>query len=136
MEAPSRARAKDASMPRPVCTSILDHFSELTDPRRREGTYPLINFVAIAICAVICSADDFVAIANWAKAKREWLSQFLDLSAGIPSHDRFNAVFALPKPAEFEQCLMSWITSLHEITGGQIVAIDGKQVRTPTNEGG
>lgn len=116
-------------MPRPVSTSILDHFSELTDPRRREGTYPLINFVAIAICAVICHADDFVAIANWAKAKREWLSQFLDLSAGLPSHDRFNAIFALLKPAEFEQCLLSWITALHEITGGQIVAIDGKTLR-------
>jgi predicted transposase YbfD/YdcC len=116
-------------MPRPVSASLLDHFAELTDPRRREGTYPLINFVAIAICAVISSADDFVAIADWAKAKREWLSQFLDLSAGIPSHDRFNAIFALLKPAEFEQCLLSWITSLHEITGGQIIAIDGKTLR-------
>ncbi len=76
----------------------------------------MINFVAIAICAVICSADDFVAIANWAKAKREWLAQFLDLSAGIPSHDRFNAIFALLKPAEFEQCLLNWITALHEIS--------------------
>ncbi len=47
-----------------VSTSILDHFSELTDPRRRAGTSPLINVVAIALCAVICSADDFVAIAG------------------------------------------------------------------------
>ena len=33
------------------------------------------------------------------------------------------------KPAEFEQCLLSWITALHEITAGQVVAIDGKTLR-------
>ena len=31
--------------------------------------------------------------------------------------------------AEFEACLLSWITALHEITAGQIVAIDGKTLR-------
>ena len=33
------------------------------------------------------------------------------------------------KPAEFEACLLSWITDLHEITAGQVVAIDGKTLR-------
>jgi len=109
---------------------IKDHFHTLTDPRRRrEVTYPLINIVTIAICAVICGADDFVAIAEFGRKRRKWLSQFLDLSAGIPSHDRFNAILGALKPAEFESCLLSWISDLHEITQGQIVAIDGKTLR-------
>ena len=108
---------------------MQDHFAELTDPRRREVIYPLINVVVIAICAVICGADDFVAIAKFGRTKREWLARFLDLTTGIPSHDRFNAIFAALKPAEFEKCLLSWITTLHEITDGQIVAIDGKTLR-------
>ena len=41
---------------------MQNHFAELTDPRRREVTYPLINVVVIAVCAVICGADDFVAL--------------------------------------------------------------------------
>ena len=116
-------------MPRRVSARIQDHFASLTDPRRRKVTYPLINVVTIAICAVICGADDFVAIANYGRKKRKWLSQFLDLSMGIPSHDRFNAILGAIKPAEFEACLLSWITDLHEITAGQIVAIDGKTLR-------
>jgi predicted transposase YbfD/YdcC len=108
---------------------LQDHFVELTDPRRREGTYPLINIVVIAVCAVICGADDFVAIEKWARTKREWLAKFLDLSDGIPSHDRFNAILAALKPAEFEKCLWRWITALHEVTGGQIIPIDGKTLR-------
>ena len=108
---------------------IQDHFTELTDPRRREVTYPLINIVTIALCAVICGADDFVSIAQFGRKKQKWLAGFLDLSAGIPSHDRFNAVLGALKPGEFEKCLLGWITALHEITGGQIVAIDGKTLR-------
>jgi predicted transposase YbfD/YdcC len=109
--------------------SLEEHFAELTDQRRREGTYPLINIVVIALCAAICGADDFVAIADWGALKKDWLSKFLDLSAGIPSHDRFNAIFRFIKPDEFEKCLLSWIADLHEATGGKIVAIDGKTLR-------
>jgi predicted transposase YbfD/YdcC len=109
--------------------SIADHFSDVTDPRRGEPVYPLHNILFIAICAVIGGADDFVAIAKYGRSKKEWLSKFLDLSAGIPSHDRFNAVLALVRPEEFEKCLLAWITSLQEISDGQIVAIDGKTLR-------
>lgn len=108
---------------------IQDHFAELTDPRRRKVTHPLVNVVVIAVCAVICGADDFVAIAQFGRNKREWFARFLDLANGIPSHDRFNAILAAIKPAEFEKCLLSWITALHEITDGQIIAIDGKTLR-------
>jgi len=108
---------------------IQDHFAELTDPRRREVLHPLLNIVVIALCAVICGADDFVSIAQFGRTKRKWFAKFLDLKAGIPSHDRFNAVFAALKPPEFEKCLLSWITALHDITDGQVIAIDGKTLR-------
>jgi len=116
-------------MARNVSAGIHEHFAGLTDPRRRKVIYPLINIVTIALCAVMCGADDFVSIALWARTKKKWLAKFLDLSAGIPSHDRFNAVLAAIKPAEFQQCLLSWITALHEISDGQLVAVDGKTLR-------
>src|ERR1700759_2616724 len=82
---------------------ICDHFSSLTDPRRRKVVYPLIDLITIALCAVIAGADDFVSSAEYGSKKRTWLSQSLDLRGGIPSHDRFNAIFAAIKPAEFEK---------------------------------
>ncbi len=111
------------------CVELCDHFAELTDPRRGKVTHPLLNIVTIAVCAVICGADDFVAIAEFGRVKRKWLAKFLDLKNGIPSHDRFNQVLAAIRPAEFEKCLLSWISALHEISDGQIVAIDGKTLR-------
>src|SRR4051794_4918918 len=92
------------SMSRTRSARIQDYFADLTDPRRREVTYPLINVVIIAVCAVVCGADDFVAIADFGRARRDWLPRFLDLTNGIPSHDRFNAIFAALKPGEFEAC--------------------------------
>ena len=116
-------------MPKKVSARIQDHFVELTDPRRRKVMYPLINVVTIAICAVLCGADDFVSIAEFGRAKRKWLSKFLDLSAGVPSHDRFNAILGALKVDEFQECLLKLITALHEVTEGQVVAIDGKTLR-------
>ena len=115
---------------------IDKHFASLTDPRRGRVTYPLINILTIALCATIAGADDFVAIADWARQKEDWLGQFLDLSSGIPSHDRFNAVFRALKPAPFERCLVAWITALHEVTAGQLVAIDGKTLRQSFDRAG
>jgi predicted transposase YbfD/YdcC len=117
------------SDPKPCSVRLQSHFASLTDPRRRKVTYPLVNVVTIAVCAVICGADDFVAIATWGRLKREWLETILDLGAGIPSHDRFNAIFQALDPGAFEKCLLGWIAELHEATAGQVVAIDGKTLR-------
>ena len=111
------------------CAELCDHFAELTDPRTGKVTHPLLNVITIAVCAVICGADDFVAIAEFGRLKRKWLAKFLDLTNGIPSHDRFNQVLAAVRPDEFEKCLLSWIAALHDITDGQIIAIDGKTLR-------
>ncbi len=116
-------------------TQLLQHFDDVTDPRRGEPVYPLTNILFMAICAVIAGADDFVAITKFANTKKEWFAKYLDLSRGIPSHDRFNAILACIRPAEFEKALLQWITSLQEITGGQIIAIDGKTLRRSYDKG-
>ena len=55
---------------------IQHHFATLTYPRRRPPVYPLINIVTIAICAVICGADDFVAIAEFGKGDARGFRDF------------------------------------------------------------
>jgi len=124
-----RLQARELAMSQSQRVSFQECFSTLTDPRRRKVVYPLVNVVTIAICAVLCGADDFVSIAEFGRAKRKWLSKFLDLSAGIPSHDRFNAILGALNVEEFQQCLLELITALHEVTEGQVVAIDGKTLR-------
>ncbi len=61
---------------RPKIT-LIDHFSNLTDPRiDRTKEHKLIDIVVIAICAVICGADGWVGMETYGKAKYQWLKQF------------------------------------------------------------
>ncbi len=110
-------------------SDLLSTLDGVNDPRNGKVTYPLQNILFMAICAVIAGADDFVAIARFCGKKHDWFAKFLDMSEGVPSHDRFNAVLASIKPMEFEKALLGWITSLQDITDGQVVAIDGKTLR-------
>ena len=58
-------------MPQQFSARIDHRFASLTDPRRSQVTYPLANIVTIALCVTIAGADDFVAIADWARQTPE-----------------------------------------------------------------
>ena len=92
-----------STSPPPESASILDHFAELDDPRREQGRiHRLDEIVFIATCAVLCGADTWVQIADYAHSKLDWLETFLELPGGIPSQDTFRRVFCLIDPAAFQ----------------------------------
>lgn len=120
--------------------SILDHFADLPDPRREQGRiHRLDEIVFIATCAVLCGADNWVQIADYAHSKRDWLATFLELPGGIPSHDTFRRTFCLIDPAAFRGCFSSWMAALMARRGLtpiapapsdlKPIAIDGKAQR-------
>ena len=112
-------------------SSIEAHFDSLPDPRRDDSRTPhkLLDIIVITICAVTCGADGWVAIEAFGHAKYKWLSTFLELPEGIPSHDTFGRVFAALDSTKFEGCFINWICGAVEVTKGQVVAVDGKQLR-------
>lgn len=107
--------------------TIADHFAVIKDPRiDRTKRHKLIDIMTIAICAVICGADGWVAIETYGCVKYEWLKTFLELPNGIPSQDTFSRVFAQVNPQQFQECFLNWMKSIQNLTSGEIVAIDGK----------
>ncbi len=89
----------------------------------------LEDILVLTMCAVICGADSFVAIAAFGHAKHTCLRRFLALPNGIPSHDTIRAVFMRLDPRQFEQCFLDWVDAGFERTAGKVVAIDGKTLR-------
>ncbi len=111
-------------------TALTEHFKELTDPRRDQGKrHQLLDIVTIAICAVICGADNWVEIERYGHAKNEWLKTFLALPHGIPSHDTFSDVFERLNPDEFRASFVGWVQSIVQVLPQEVVAIDGKVLR-------
>lgn len=107
--------------------TIAQCFAEVDDPRRDHlKRYRLIDSIIMAIGGVISGADSWGEIEAWGKAKLPFLRTFLELPAGIPSHDTFGRVFALLDPEQFQRGFMTWITTIQQITQGEIIAIDGK----------
>lgn len=68
---------------------------------------------------------------DYGRAKQEWLGERLglELPNGIPTHDTFRRVFAGLCPDAFESCFRRWTQHLHQESGGDLLAIDGKAVR-------
>jgi predicted transposase YbfD/YdcC len=110
-------------------TTISEQFEGLCDPRvERTKLHPLINILSIALCGVLSGADDWVAIEAYGQTKQAFLSTFLDLTNGIPSHDTFARVFALLDPEQFQHCFLNWIQRIETLTVGEVIAIDGKRL--------
>jgi predicted transposase YbfD/YdcC len=109
---------------------IVASFGELQDPRHPINQAHLFSDILVmSICAIVCGADDWEAVADYAKAKKEWLSTFLPLPGGIPAHDTFWRVFRHVDAEQFQRCFLKWIASVAELKSGQVIALDGKQVR-------
>lgn len=114
----------------PPDATIGLHFAELDDPRGSAGRrHGLLDIIAIAVCATICGADNWVAIAAFGQSKEAWLRTFLTLPQGIPSHDTFRRVFAILDKEQFQECYMAWVQAIVELLPGQVIAIDGKTAR-------
>ena len=119
-----------------LASGLAIHFGALDDPRvTGRCAYPLLDLIVIAICASITGAESWVEVETFARAQRDWLSRFVDLSAGIPSHDTFGRVFALLDAAQFHQSFSGWIQAVFVKTDGESIAIDGKTSRRSHDKG-
>lgn len=113
-----------------ITGNLHAHFQGLEDKRRGAGKrHKLIDILTIAICGMICGADDWSGIEEYGQAKEEWLKGFLELPHGIPSHDTFGRVFSWLDPSAFEKSFLGWVQDMMKISKGQVIAVDGKTLR-------
>ena len=109
--------------------SFLDHMSGISDPRiERHKLYSLDELLLVAICAIICGAENFVDMVDFGRRKESYLRKFLPFENGIASDDTFRRVFSMICPKEFQRCFVKWVKSLQKELK-DIVAIDGKCLR-------
>jgi predicted transposase YbfD/YdcC len=105
------------------------NFDGVTEPRQTNKRHKLFDILAIALCGTICGCEGWEDFEEFGEAKQDWLRQFLELPHGIPSNDTFARVFSMLNPSEFQQSFINWVKDLQDLTGGKLVAIDGKTVR-------
>lgn len=111
---------------------LLEVFNEVDDPRenKHSSRHLLSDILALTILAVICGADTWVAVEKFGYAKLDWLRTFLKLPNGIPSHDTIGNLFARLDPRQLQDCFLRWVNELFHFSEGEIIAIDGKTLRS------
>jgi predicted transposase YbfD/YdcC len=119
-----------------TATDLKTCFANLEDPRNGHAqVHELLDMIVIAICAIICGADHWTEVEAFGKAKHAWLSTFLALPGGIPSHDTFGRLFRHMDPEAFEASFRQWTERLRHRIGGEVIPIDGKCLRGSHDRG-
>lgn len=122
-----------------------EYFSHIDDPRESHKIDHLLDEVLfITVLAVIAGADDFNEIAKYCKMKYNWLSTFLRLPGGVPSHDTFNRVLCMIDAEQFQQSFINWINDIRNSCNNNdnkaiesekdVISVDGKTVRRSKGE--
>lgn len=114
-------------------TEIFDNVPDFRVVNRTD--HKLSEILVISLCGVLSGAEDFEEIAEYGNQKRSFLSQFLELPNGIPSHDTFNRVFRYLDKEAFQACLQKWSSEILSQLEEYQINVDGKVLRATGKRG-
>ena len=63
----------------------------------------------------------------------EWFVEQDLFKEGVPVDDTIARIISSIKPELFQACFIEWMQSVHQLTEGELVAIDGKTLRGSYN---
>jgi hypothetical protein len=132
----AKAPAKPLKLSRSKAEELLRILMSLPDCRKRRGRrHDLTSLLAISICAVLCGARSYVAIAEWAARCSQNLLKRLGCRRSRlsklykpPSEPTLRRVLQSIDAEQVDRALTGWLRRLGGVEG-QAVAIDGKTLR-------
>jgi predicted transposase YbfD/YdcC len=113
--------------PLPGFQTLLRLLQDVVDPRQAgKVAYPIGEVLFIALCSMISSYDHFTEMEMFAVEKAKWLSGYIPMANGAPSHDVFRNVLSIIEPTAMQDILAAWLPSREE---PRQICIDGKSLR-------
>lgn len=95
--------------------TLIEFFSVVEDPRiDRHKRYPLINILVFTFVAILSDQLSWCQIQEFCSTNIHWFSEFLGVSAGIPSHDTFRRVMGLIDTKQLEVAIVRWLENTRE----------------------
>jgi predicted transposase YbfD/YdcC len=117
----------------------MDVFREtigsVRDPRASNARYPLSDILFISVVAVMCGVANCTGFAAFARLRRDFLGQFMELPGTLPSHDVFSDVLAALDQKELARALARFMEAICAAGGARQLAVDGKALRRAYEKG-
>ena len=120
---------------------LVQEVKQIKDYRKARGQrYRLYNLLTIIVLSIIAGADDYVAISEYCKSKKEFLLKHGLLDGRFyPSHDIIRLVLQALNKEEFAKLLATWLQRAIdqgklpmkdlEIPPQKMIHVDGKSLR-------
>ena len=120
-----------------VPTQLSAIFSEVPDPRRNTllKQHWLSDILLLSLFATLSGCDSDEEIEEYGKNKQAFLSQFLFLPNGIPSHDTITRVLNAVDKRKFSACLYRHSHYLSNFIEEHHISVDGKVLRATAQAG-
>lgn len=111
--------------------AVIEYLSTIEDPRDQEKIeYPLSSLIFISLCAIFCGAEGWDDIVLFADSRKKWLSNYIDMSKGIPSYSTFRRLFSIIEPTAWSALIEGTLgLVMKERKPEDQISIDGKSLR-------
>ena len=98
---------------------------------RGKVVHNLSSILFVSLCGILSGCENWFDIRTYCEVKKDWLSNYVDLSNGVPSEWTFRRVFTLLDPDKIEFLLRTHAASIVKDTEkiSDQIAIDGKALR-------
>ena len=145
VDLPLRREIKTMELSEKQAADLINRLRAIPDPRMARGIrHKKISVVAIAICAIMCNALSFKAIAEWGRRcsqkmlKRLWCRYNRKTARFVPPSEPTIRRFLQSVDAEaVEEALGDWFQKLtNGPLEGKAVAVDGKTLKGARQENG
>ena len=112
---------------------FLSQISIISDPRQAwKIEHKLADILFLTITAVIGGAEGWEEIEDFGIDHLELLKTYGDFENGIPVHDTIARVISMISGKSLQSCFATWMKECHEVTKGDVIAIDGKTIKVVT----
>jgi predicted transposase YbfD/YdcC len=110
--------------------NILDLINQIPDPRMvGKVIHNLGSIIFVTLCGVLSNCETWSDISDYCEIKKDWLSQYVNLSNGIPSEWTFRRVFTLLDPNCLEALLRNYAAYVvNKNKPSDQIAVDGKSL--------
>lgn len=119
--------------------SLLARLQQVPDPRGAHGRrHSLSAMLATVVCAVLCGARGYEAIAQWIHTQLPEVWYLLGYYRRPPTGGAFRYLLSKLDPAALEQVLRAWIVEQTDVTLQELdtLALDGKTLCSTLAEHG
>lgn len=109
---------------------IVKIFEKLKDVRiERHKKYALNEVMFLVLVSLMSGYESWDEMAEYGKAKINWLKKYLPYKNGIASSDTIRRVFSLINYKDFEESFNAWAKDGIKLSENKIISIDGKMLR-------